>query len=146
MTEPTKFDRLDQELDWYARNADRKQRAFYGFKSLQIILGMSIPICSLVTPDAKLANIINGVLGTVIAALESYLQLGNTERNWQRWRSSAEALKREKWLFLQNAGSYADPASPKSSEILLAERVEEIISREHNDWLALQTRPGPDRK
>jgi hypothetical protein len=123
---------------------------------LLILIGISIPIASLVIPivtadNYKITTIITGILGTLIAGIEGYLQLGQTERNWQRWRSTAQALKREKWLFRQNAGPYTDPTlGAKSPKVLFAERVEQIVSDEHSEWTAslrqiteIKTTKGP---
>jgi hypothetical protein len=141
MSEKAQFERVDEHIQYYQQNADRNLRTFRSFKITQILIGVSIPISSLVIPvlttNYMLATIVNGVLGSLVAGIEGFLQLGQTERNWQRWRSTAEALKREKWRFRQNAGPYADPASgPKSSKVVFVERVEQIVSDEHAEWTA----------
>jgi Protein of unknown function (DUF4231) len=51
------------------------------------------------------------------------------------YRSSAEALKHEKYLFLASAGPYAAAENPRA---LLAERVESMVSQEHAKWAAGQ--------
>lgn len=83
---------------------------------------------------------INGILGSAIAAIESYLQFANLDKNWHRWRSTAEALKREQSLYIQKAGPYADPDRPKAPPSVLAERIEEIVAREHEAWVALESK------
>lgn len=141
MSEQIKLERLDEGIKYYKRSADSSWRKFTALKMLQILIGATIPICSLIVPlvtgdGYQLAAIINGILGTAIAAIESYLQLGQTERNWYRWRSTQQALQREKSLFLQNAGPYYAGTEPKPSNVILAERTEQIISEEHLEWRA----------
>ena len=46
------------------------------------------------------------------------------------YRSTAEALKHEKYLFLSSAGPYAAADRLR----LLAERVEDLVSQEHAKW------------
>lgn len=53
--------------------------------------------------------------------------------NWISYRSTAEQLKHEKYLWLSKAGPYKDTEAP---EVMLAERVESLISREHAKWEA----------
>jgi Protein of unknown function (DUF4231) len=52
---------------------------------------------------------------------------------WITYRSTAEALKHEKYLFLATAGPYAASENPHS---LLAQRVESLASQEHAKWAA----------
>jgi Protein of unknown function (DUF4231) len=54
-------------------------------------------------------------------------------QNWITYRSTAEALKHEKYLFLSMAGSYA---ASENAKALLAERVESLVSLEHARWTA----------
>jgi hypothetical protein len=88
---------------------------------------------------AEHARIVNGLLGGAIAAIESFVQFRHFDKNWHRW-AAAESLKRERYLFLQSAGPYADATTPKSNATLLAERVEGIIGAEQDAWLALATK------
>jgi hypothetical protein len=48
------------------------------------------------------------------------------------YRSTAEALKHEKYLWLAKAGPYSNV---KNLDPLLAERVESLISRENAKWV-----------
>jgi hypothetical protein len=61
--------------------------------------------------------------------------LNQYHANWIAYRSTAEALKHEKYLHLAGAGPYADVANP---EALLAERVEGLVSQEHAKWVSAQ--------
>src|SRR3712207_7178244 len=49
---------------------------------------------------------------------------------WVLYRSTAEALKHAKCLFLSCAGPYATADRPR----VLAERVEGLVSQEHAKW------------
>ena len=50
-------------------------------------------------------------------------------------RSTAEALKHEKFLFLAHAGAYATSANPR---VLLAERIEALVTNENTKWISHQ--------
>jgi hypothetical protein len=59
------------------------------------------------------------------------------------YRSTAEALKHEKYLYLAEAAHYAAAENPLT---LLAERLEGLVSQEHAKWVsareeALKTTP-----
>jgi hypothetical protein len=72
-------------------------------------------------------------LGASVVVLEGLQQLNQYQQNWTTYRSTAEALKHEKYLFLALAGPYAGAAS---SSKLLADRIEGLISQEHAKWVS----------
>jgi hypothetical protein len=55
--------------------------------------------------------------------------------NWITYRSTSEALKHEKYLYLAKAGPYAAAAD---AHVLLAERIESLVSQEHANWVSEQ--------
>lgn len=136
-------ERLKDMIEEYDRRADHHMKRYENLKLLEIICGFLIPTCSLLlpkfVPDLEWTRIATGILGSAVAAIESYLQFRQYHRHWQRWRSTAMALKQEKFLYSQKAGPYRDPSITKSASTLLAERVEQIIWNEHALWVALQT-------
>ena len=75
--------------------------------------------------------------------LESVQQLFQFHSNWTHYRSTAEALKHEKFLYLAHAGAYAHVAEPLA---LLAERVEGRVSQEHAAWASEQLQQHPARQ
>jgi hypothetical protein len=82
-------------------------------------------------------------LGVVIVVLEGLLQLNQYQHNWIAYRSTCEALKHEKFLYLAKAGPYAGEPQP---ELLLAEQLESLISQEHAKWASSrrQEKQAPD--
>ena len=71
----------------------------------------------------------------MIALIEGLQQLNQYHENWISYRSTAEALKHEKFLFLSKAGPYASADNPMA---LLAERIESLVSQEHAKWASSQ--------
>jgi hypothetical protein len=82
---------------------------------------------------------ITAVLGLVILIVEGLQQLNQYQTNWISYRSTCEALKHEKYLFLAAAGPYAKVDDPLP---LLAERIEGLISQENAKWISTQQQPG----
>jgi hypothetical protein len=119
-------ERLESQINWYDRRSGYNQRMFKSLKAATILISVSIPLCA-----AFGTAIITGTLGATIALLEGLQQLNQYHQNWISYRSTAEALKHEKYLFLSAAGPYSSADSPKT---LLAERVESLVSQEHAKW------------
>lgn len=76
-----------------------------------------------------------GGLGALIAILEGLQGLGQWHHNWISYRSTAEALKHEKFLWVAKAGVYA---TAENADRMLAERSESLISTEHASWVKVQ--------
>jgi hypothetical protein len=95
----------------------------------QIIVAALIPV--LAAADVSRPGL--GTLGAVVLILEGFQPLFQYQRNWITYRSTCEALKHEKYLFLAGAGSYAHAMRP---EALVSERVEGLVSQEHAKWTA----------
>ena len=75
---------------------------------------------------------ITGGLGLLITVLEGVLQLNQYQQNWVSYRSTCEALRHEKYVYLGKASPYSEAADPHA---LLAERVESLVSQENAKWL-----------
>ena len=74
----------------------------------------------------------------LIALLEGIQQISQYHANWISYRSTCEALKHEKFLYLGNAGTYASAEDPRR---LLAERIESLVSQEHAKWASNREEP-----
>jgi Protein of unknown function (DUF4231) len=126
--DPT-FDRLEQQIAWYDRRSRTNQRLFKLVKGVQLIAAAAIPVVA--TLDAHPA--IPAALGALIVVLEGVQQLNQYQQNWSAYRSTCEALKHEKYLFLAHAGPYA---GSEDGRPLLADRIEGLISQEHAKWVS----------
>jgi hypothetical protein len=75
---------------------------------------------------------VTGGLAAVIVVLEGAQHLYQYQEHWITYRSTAEALKHERYLYLAQAGLYM--GDDRHSQ--LAERLEGLISQEHVKWTA----------
>jgi uncharacterized protein DUF4231 len=123
--------RLENQIKWYSAQAKRNQAWFKRLKVLQIVLAAAIPVVAGGDGPTELV----GAFGALIVVLEGLQQLQQYQQNWTTYRSTAERLKHEKFLFLSRAGPYAAAENP---EAMLAERVEGLVSQEHAAWAAHQ--------
>ncbi len=131
--------RLEDQLGGYDSKSVYCQRWYKGLKLIQITLAVCIPLAGLLEPlFLKVATSIAGVL---IAILEGVQHMNQYSTLWVSYRSTAEHLKHEKYLFLSAAGPYKGLSDPDRL-VTLAERVEEHVSTEHANWFN-QTRRAP---
>jgi hypothetical protein len=125
------WQRLEDQIAWYDAKSLRNQHMFKALKVAQIVIAALIPV--LAAADAK--HWILGALGAIVLVLEGFQQLFQYQQNWSSYRSTCEALKHQKYLYLAGAGPYATAKRP---DALLAERVEGLVSQEHAKWTASQ--------
>jgi hypothetical protein len=130
--DPT-WERLEDQINWYSRKSGDNQRRYRWFKLLEIAVAASLPVVAAVHSPVWLT----GGLAAVVVVLEGTQHLFQFQQNWITYRSTAEALKHERYLYLAKAGPYAQVDRHRR----LAERLEGLISQEHSKWTALQENP-----
>ena len=124
-------DRIDDQLEWYRDKANTSKKRFHASQIVIIIAGALVPIVNSVPmDDANGIRLISSILGGIILGISGILQLKKYQENWVQYRSTEEVLKKEKFLFLNNAGEYAN-MDDASKHRLLVERVESIISNQN---------------
>jgi hypothetical protein len=121
--------RLDEQIGWYDKKSRINQLLHKWFKAGSILAAASIPIVALSGAPPLAA----GILGGLVVVLEGIQTLNQYHSNWIGYRSTCEALKHEKYLFLARAGDYSNAADAR---VLLAERTEALVSHEHAKWVS----------
>jgi hypothetical protein len=131
--------RLDDQITWYDRQSQKNQRYYKNLKICVIGAAALIPLLSGLRLSFAFSegmpSWVLGALGAGIAVLEGIQQVNQYHANWISYRSTCEALKHEKYLYLGNAGPYAAAVAAHG---LLAERVESLVSQEHAKWASAQ--------
>jgi len=125
--------RLDSQITWYDQESGSNKKWYEVLKGVELIAAAAIPLTALISPKAWIA----AALGVVVVVLEGVLQLKQFHANWISYRSTCEALRHEKYLYLGHAGPYSGASDPHA---LLASRVEETVSREHAKWVDIRSR------
>lgn len=123
------LERLEDQLSWYDRTSSRAQRRYKTLKIVTLVFAAAVPLSAAFAAPSWVA----ALLGFAILVAEGLVQLNQYQVNWQTYRSTAEMLKHEKYLYLAAAGPYREAEEPKR---LLAERIEELVSQEHARWVA----------
>lgn len=126
-TSPT-VERLESQIAWYDSESKFNKRWYEILKAVELVSAAAVPLAIATLSERW----IPAALGVIVVVLEGVLQLKQFHSNWISYRSTSEALKHEKFLFLGNAGPYAGATDNLP---LLAARVEELVSREHAKWV-----------
>jgi len=125
--DPT-WDRLEDQIRWYSRKSGESQRLYKWLKILEIAVAAALPVVAAVHSPVW----VTGGLAAVIVLLEGAQHVYQFQEHWITYRSTAEALKHERYLYLAQAGPYAGDDRHQQ----LAERLEGLISQEHAKWTA----------
>ena len=132
---------MEDQRKWYSEESARNKKQYHRIKLLQIILAGIIPIIALI--DFSATKYIVALFGAIIAALEGFQHLFQFHALWLEYRSTSEQLKHEKYLFLSLSGPYRG-LGQEEGLLLLAERIEEHISKEHAKWINTSRKAGSD--
>lgn len=133
------LNQLEDQLKWYSGKSAWNKQQFQRLKVAEIIAAALIPFFAGYTDLVFLT----GFLGVIIVVLEGLQGLYQFHDNWTSYRSTSEALKHEKYLWLAKSGPYKDATDP---DALLAERVEATISREYAKWVEVREKAGKEEK
>jgi hypothetical protein len=124
------MERLENQITWYEDRSARNQRHYKILKIVVVAVAASIPVLSAtsfppISPDG-VPKWVLGVLGALIAVIEGIQQVYQYHANWMSYRATCEGLKREKFLYLAQAGPYA----VAQRDARLAERVEAVLKQD----------------
>jgi hypothetical protein len=136
------WQRLEDQRIWYGEKSAHNQRRYLHIKVTQIVLASAIPLLALI--EASWGRWLTAGAGAVIAVLEALQQLNQYSRLWIEYRAMAERLKREKYLFLAGTGPYQG-LDMEARLATLAMRVEDLVSTEHERWMANVTQAVADK-
>jgi hypothetical protein len=129
--DPT-WQRLEEAIDWYDHRAGENQRLYKWLKLLELAVAAAVPVVAGVGSPVW----VTGGLAAVVVVLEGAQHLYQFQEHWITYRTTAESLKHEHYLYLAKAGPYGG----EDRHSKLATRTEALISQEHARWVAGQ--PG----
>jgi hypothetical protein len=123
--DPT-WERLEDQIGWYDTKSGRNQRRYKWLKLLEIAVAAALPVVAALRSPVW----VTGGLSAVIVVLEGAQHLFQYHELWISYRSTAEALRRERYLYLAKAGPYAG----EDLHTVLAERIESVMGDERIKW------------
>lgn len=122
--------RINDQIHWYSGKSQTNQKKYKRFQIIEIGCAAIIPFFAGLGEVIPCHQIIIGVLGIIIAISAGISALNKYQENWIAYRTTAETLKHEKYLFLTKCKPYDDNDAFQR----LVQRVEELISKENSQW------------
>jgi len=124
-------DRLDDQINWYDTKSQFNKKWFVILKFLELIMATSIPfIVGFISYETMWLKFVAGFLGLLVAIVSGVQSIFKFHENWIQYRTTAETLKHEKYLYLTKTRPY----DKEDAFNKLVERVESLISKEHSRW------------
>jgi hypothetical protein len=119
-----------ERMRFYARQMRRQRQANYVLEGAAVIIAAGIPaVAALGAPVAA-----TGVLGAIVAILAGLRQLTRPAENWIRTSGAMISIQREAVLWSAGADPYRGP----DADVVLVERVEDLVAQETAGWAALR--------
>jgi hypothetical protein len=134
--------RLNDQISWYDRKSNTNQRWFKRLRCAEIVVAATIPLVSGFAGNSFSIKIVIGALGVVVAVIASLLGLLQLQERWIEYRTAAESLRKEKFLFL----TQTDPYDKDDAFHLLVQRVEALLSKENTEWMQSMMKPAKAEK
>lgn len=122
--------RLDDQIAWYSSKSQFNQKCFKRFRIVEIVSAAIIPFLAGIGPNFPFYQVVIGSLGVIIAVSAGISAIYKFHENWIEYRTTAETLKHEKYLYLAKCAPY-EGDNPFHT---LVQRVESIISKENRQW------------
>lgn len=130
-------ERLDDQINWYSKKSKRNQTWFKTLLLIEIISAASIPFLSVYANDSQpLIKAAIGLLGVLIVVIAGAVSLNKFQEVWIQYRTTAESLKHNKYLYL----TMSVPYDGDDAFHLLVENVENCISKENSTWSSFITK------
>lgn len=124
-------DRIESQIRWYSEKSQWNQRWFKRMRIVEMVFATSIPfLVGHITPETSWLKIVVGLLGVCVALISTLVSLYKFQENWIEYRTTAEGLKHEKYLFLTQSPPY-DSADGFQA---MVGRIESLISKENSAW------------
>lgn len=126
--------RLKDQIAWYSKKSTSNKKWYKRLKYLDNALALLIVPASYYSCCHSVLNYFVIVAGLAISFSNFMQSINKYHENWIQYRSTAELLKHEKYLYETKSGGYKNCSDPFN---LLVERCESIISSENIDWAQL---------
>ena len=145
MTEADYFEsRLNDQIEWYGKKSKENQRMYKSLVITELVLSVTIPFLAAYSQDNIFFQIAIGIMGITIAIIAGVMSLNKYQENWTNYRSTAETLKQEKYMYLSKSGAYKKEYAPETPYNKLVSRIEGVISKENKDWQLSTNKPAKD--
>ena len=121
--------RVEDQIAWYDRKSGLNKKGFIVLQIMTLVASASVPVFSIFSGDMW-ARVLVAILGSATAVTTGIVSLYQFREHWIEYRSTAESLKHEKYLFQTGTGPYVGD----DAFSVLVERVEALVSQENTAW------------
>jgi hypothetical protein len=130
-------ERLEDQIRWYSDEAGRNKKWFMILKFFEILFALLLPVFTVIsfifTGEEILYKVAVIIIGVLLSGISTIQEFFGFHKKWIQYRTTAEALKHEKYLYVTRCYPY----NGKDAFCKLVERVESIISRENIQWIRI---------
>jgi hypothetical protein len=134
-------ERVDDQIDWYDRKSAFNKRWFISLRAIEITSAATVPFLSGFASNLWISVAV-GVIGIVITLCAGITHLCQFQEHWIEYRMTAEALKKERFLF----ATKTDPYNSENAFSFLVQRVENLASKEVGSWAQYLTQPEKQKQ
>ena len=131
--------RLEPQIEWYDKRSAQNKLRNTTAKIVEIVCAAIIPfLAGYAKNGPNPVSLAIGSLGVVVAVVAGISAVLKFQEQWLKYRTTAESLKKEKYLFQTKVEPYnGDDPLP-----LFVQRVETLVSQENTNWAQFMMRPG----
>jgi len=135
--------RVEDQIKWYGKKSARNKKWFRICQFAQLLMAALITLSGMteITNDESV-RIAVPIIGALIAIITGIVGLYKFQENWLEYRTTAESLKHEKFLFMTKSVPY-DTKEPLNKFV---NEVESIISKENTNWSQYMRKALKDKK
>lgn len=121
--------RVEDQIIWYESKSGLNKMWFIILQTTALVAATSIPVFAIFSGDMW-ARVTVAILGSATAITTGVISLHQFREHWIGYRTTAESLKHEKYLYQTSTGPYlGDDAFS-----VLTERIEALVSQENTAW------------
>ena len=122
-------DRVDEQIAWYDSKSSLNKNCFIVLQIVTLVAAAFVPVFAIFSVDMW-ARVIVAILGSATAITTGLVSLYQFREHWIEYRTTAESLKHEKYMYQTGTGSYA----VVNNFSVLVERIETLVSQENTAW------------
>jgi hypothetical protein len=122
---------------WYDKSATRSRLLYQCLKLAALVAGAAVTVLAAISAPAALTASLAGL----IVVVEGAQQLFQFHPNWISYRSTAEALRQQAFLYAAGVGPFDDETTRRE---LLATSLRDLTMRENAAWTSTMRQAQAD--
>lgn len=134
-------ERLADQIGWYDGKGAFNKRWFISLRAVEIASAATVPFLSGFAGNPWIGGAV-GIIGIIITLCAGVTHLCQFQERWIEYRTTAEALKKEKFLFLTKT----EPFEGEDAFPILVQRIETLVSKENVTWAQYLMKPDKEKQ